>query len=244
MKLIVGLGNPGAEYAGTRHNVGFEVIDALAKRHGVAVTRRNFKAVYGEGVIGNEKILLARPMTFMNLSGEAVGAIAHFYKIETADILIVLDDMALPVGRLRLRFKGSAGGQNGLDNVIRHLNTQEVPRIRIGVGGAPPGDMRGHVLSRFRKEELPIIQEAYELAADAVECAVKEGFDIAMNRFNIGEKPTEKPSDEKTSTANPPTANKPKEQKPSVQNAKRDDAQDGNPDNSADASEKANGHAD
>lgn len=191
MKLIVGLGNPGAEYAGTRHNVGFEVIDALAKRQGIAVTKRNFKAVYGEGVIGSEKILLARPMTYMNLSGEAVGAIAHFYKIEIPNIIIVLDDIALPVGKLRLRFKGSAGGQNGLDNIIRHLNTQDVPRIRLGVGGAPPGDMRGHVLSRFRKEELPVIQEAYELAADAIECAVKEGFDIAMNRFNVGEKPAE-----------------------------------------------------
>ena len=201
MKLIVGLGNPGAEYTGTRHNVGFEVIDALAKRQGIAVTKRNFKAVYGEGMIGGEKILLARPMTYMNLSGEAVGAIAHFYKIETADIIIVLDDIALPVGKLRLRFKGSAGGQNGLDNIIRHLNTQEVPRIRLGVGGAPPGDMRGHVLSKFRKDELPVIQEAYELAADAVECAVKEGFEIAMNRFNVGEKPAENAKQKNVSEA-------------------------------------------
>jgi PTH1 family peptidyl-tRNA hydrolase len=186
MKLIVGLGNPGAEYAGTRHNVGFEVIHVLAKRHNIAVTKRNFKAVYGEGMIGDEKILLVRPMTFMNLSGEAVSAIARFYKIETPDIFIILDDIALPVGRLRLRFKGSSGGQNGLDNIIRHLNTQEVARIRIGVGGAPPGDMRGHVLSKFRKEEIPVVQEAVELAAEAVECAVKEGFDMAMNRFNVG----------------------------------------------------------
>ena len=185
MKLIVGLGNPGAEYTGTRHNVGFEVIAVLAQRLGIAVTKRNFKAVYGEGMIGAEKIVLMRPMTYMNLSGEAVSAIAHFYKIETPDIIIILDDIALAVGRLRLRFKGSAGGQNGLDNIIKHLNTQEVPRIRLGVGAAPPGDMRGHVLSKFRKEEFPLIQEAYELAADAAECAVREGFDIAMNRFNI-----------------------------------------------------------
>lgn len=185
MKLIVGLGNPGAEYIGTRHNVGFEVIAVLAQRLGIVVTKRNFKAVYGEGMIGTEKIVLMRPMTYMNLSGEAVSAIAHFYKIETPDIIIILDDIALAVGRLRLRFKGSAGGQNGLDNIIKHLNTQEVPRIRLGVGAAPPGDMRGHVLSKFRKEEFPLIQEAYELAADATECAIREGFDIAMNRFNI-----------------------------------------------------------
>ena len=192
MKLIVGLGNPGAEYAGTRHNIGFEVIDALARRHSIAVSKRNFKAVHGEGVIGGEKVILARPMTFMNLSGEAVSAIARFYKIETPDILIVLDDIALPVGRLRLRFKGSSGGQNGLDNIIKHLGTQEVLRVRIGVGNAPPGDMRGHVLSRFRKEEQMLVEEAVQIAADAIECAVNEGFDIAMNRFNISDAPPDK----------------------------------------------------
>ena len=192
MKLIVGLGNPGAEYAGTRHNIGFEVIDVLARRHNIAVAKRNFKAVYGEGVVGGEKVILARPMTFMNLSGEAVSAIARFYKIETPDILIVLDDIALPVGRLRLRFKGSSGGQNGLDNIIKHLGTQDVLRARIGVGNAPPGDMRGHVLSRFRKEELPLVEEAVQVAADAIECALKEGFDIAMNRFNISDAPPDK----------------------------------------------------
>lgn len=186
MKLIVGLGNPGTEYVGTRHNVGFEVIDVLAKRHQIAVTKRNFKAVYGEGIIEGQKALLVRPMTYMNLSGEAVSAIARFYKIETSDIIILVDDIALDVGRLRLRFKGSSGGQNGLDNVIRHMNTQEVPRIRIGVGNAPPGDMKGYVLSKFRKEEYPLIQEAYERAADAIECALREGFEIAMNRFNLG----------------------------------------------------------
>ncbi len=192
MKLIVGLGNPGAEYVGTRHNIGFEVIDALARRHSIAVAKRNFKAVYGEGMIGGEKVLLARPMTYMNLSGEAVSAIARFYKIETPDIIIVLDDIALAVGRLRLRFKGSSGGQNGLDNIIKHLGTQEVLRVRIGVGNAPPGDMRGHVLSRFRKEETPLVEEAVQLASDAIECAIKEGFDIAMNRFNIPDVPPDK----------------------------------------------------
>ncbi len=192
MKLIVGLGNPGAEYVGTRHNIGFEVIDALARRHSIAVAKRNFKAVYGEGMIAGEKVLLARPMTYMNLSGEAVSAIARFYKIETPDIIIVLDDIALAVGRLRLRFKGSSGGQNGLDNIIKHLATQEVLRVRIGVGNAPPGDMRGHVLSRFRKEEIPLVEQAVLLASDAIECAIKEGFDIAMNRFNIPDVPPDK----------------------------------------------------
>jgi peptidyl-tRNA hydrolase, PTH1 family len=187
MKLIIGLGNPGAEYAGTRHNVGFEVIEILAKRHNIAVTKRNYRAVYGEGSIGGEKVLLVRPMTYMNLSGEAVGAIARFYKIEPEDVIVILDDVALPTGRLRLRFTGSAGGHNGLENVLRHFNTQDVPRIRIGVGAAKPGGMVGHVLARFRKEELPLIQEAEERTADAIECALAEGFELAMNRFNIGE---------------------------------------------------------
>ncbi len=189
MKLIVGLGNPGAEYAGTRHNVGFEVIAELAKRHSIAVAKRDFKAVFGDGTIAGERVLLARPMTFMNLSGEAVAAILRFYKIEVEDILVILDDVALPVGQLRLRYKGSAGGQNGLKNVIQHLGTGEIARIRIGVGGAQPGGLVGHVLSKFRKEEQEIIQIAYQVAADAVEYALKEGFENAMNRYNVAEKP-------------------------------------------------------
>jgi len=189
MKLIVGLGNPGAEYAGTRHNVGFEVIAELAKRHSITVTKRDFKAVFGDGTIAGERVLLARPMTYMNLSGEAVAAILRFYKIEVEDLIVILDDVALPVGQLRLRYKGSAGGQNGLKNVIQHLGTEEIARIRIGVGGAQPGGLVGHVLSKFRKEEQETIQIAYQVAADAVECALKEGFDNAMNRYNVVEKP-------------------------------------------------------
>jgi PTH1 family peptidyl-tRNA hydrolase len=191
-KLIVGLGNPGAEYAGTRHNVGFEVIEVLARRHGIPLTtrrsllaRRNFKAEYGEGRIAGQRVILARPMTYMNLSGEAVSALARFYKIAPQDVLVILDDVALPLGQLRLRYKGSAGGHNGLNDILHRLHTQEVPRLRIGVGASKPGDMIGHVLSRFRKEELPTIQAAYETAADAVECALTEGFEMAMNRFNV-----------------------------------------------------------
>lgn len=195
MKLIVGLGNPGAEYAGTRHNVGFSVIERLAKRHNISVSKRDFKAVIGEGRIGDDRVLLARPMTYMNLSGEAVAAICRFYKLEPGDVWVILDDVAIPPGKLRLRYKGSAGGHNGLDNILKLLHTQEVPRFRIGVGAARPGDMVGHVLSRFRKEELPLIEEAEELTANAVECALKEGFETAMNRFNIGEKPAPKPKE-------------------------------------------------
>jgi PTH1 family peptidyl-tRNA hydrolase len=192
MKLIVGLGNPGAQYAGTRHNVGFEVMEILAKRHGITINKRNFQAVYGEGTIGAEKALIVRPMTYMNLSGDAVIAMLRFYKMEASDVMVVLDDVALPVGKLRLRFKGSAGGHNGLDHIIKRLGTEEFARIRVGIGAAGAGQMVGHVLNRFRKEELPLMEEAYERAADAIECALKEGFDIAMNRFNVNEKPEPK----------------------------------------------------
>ena len=189
MRLIVGLGNPGAEYEGTRHNVGFEVIDVLARRHNVAVQKRNFQAVFGDGSIGGERVLLVRPMTFMNLSGEAVAAISRFYKIDEGDIIVILDEVALPVGQLRLRCQGSAGGHNGLANIIQLMHTNEIQRIRIGVGAARPGRMIGHVLSRFPQEELPLMREAYERAADAVEVAVTEGFVMAMNRFNIRTEP-------------------------------------------------------
>lgn len=184
MKLIAGLGNPGAEYAGTRHNIGFEVIEELSRRHHIPVTRRNFQSVYGDGQIGGQKVLLVRPMTYMNLSGQAVSAIAHFFKIPPGDILIILDDVALPAGQIRLRTAGSSGGHNGLENILRHLRTQSVPRVRIGIGAPRPGQMVGHVLSRFHPEEEPLIAEAIQRAADAVECILCHGFETAMQRFN------------------------------------------------------------
>lgn len=184
MHLVVGLGNPGAEYAGTRHNVGFEVIDELAERSGIAVRRRTLRSVLGDGVIEGQRVILARPMTYMNLSGEAVAAIARMYKISPSDILVVVDDMALPVGKLRLRLKGSPGGHNGLDSIQRHLHTDEYPRVRIGVGGARPGQMVDHVLGRFRPDERPLIAEAVDRAAEAVEVALRDGFEKAMAVYN------------------------------------------------------------
>ncbi len=184
MWLIVGLGNPGAEYAGTRHNVGFEVIERLAQRHAIPVRRRTLRSVLGDGIIEGQKVILARPMTYMNLSGEAVGAIARMYRIAPANVIAVVDDIALPVGALRLRLKGSSGGHNGLESIERHLHTQEYPRIRIGVGGARPGGMVDHVLGRFRREERESILDAIDRAADAVEAALRDGFEKAMNAFN------------------------------------------------------------
>lgn len=184
MKLIVGLGNPGAEYDGTRHNVGFEAIKVLAARHGIAVTKRNYRAVFGEGTIEGERVILARPMTFMNLSGESVGAMTRFYKIAPEDVIVIYDDIALPVGKLRLRFQGSAGGHNGMKSIIQHLGTQDIPRIRIGVGDADTGRLINHVLGKFRAEERPLIAEACERAADAAEYALTDTFVNTMNRFN------------------------------------------------------------
>lgn len=184
MRLIVGLGNPGAEYVGTRHNVGFETIDCLAKRLGIAVRRRDMRSLLGDGMVGEEKVILAKPMTYMNLSGEAVGAIVRMYRISPQSVIVVVDDIALPTGKLRLRLKGSSGGHNGLESIERHLNTQEYPRIRIGVGAPRRGEMVSHVLGRFRGEERDLIQEAIERAADALETALKEGFEKAMNLYN------------------------------------------------------------
>ena len=185
MWLIVGLGNPGAEYDGTRHNVGFEVVNRLARAHGIAVQKRAFQSVLGDGVIAGVRVILARPMTFMNLSGEAVGSLARYYRVDPAQIIVILDEVALPVGQLRLRFQGSAGGHNGLAHIIQHLHTTAVPRIRIGVGAAAPGKLVGHVLSRFGPAETSAMAEAYVRAAEAAECAVADGFETAMNRFNV-----------------------------------------------------------
>jgi PTH1 family peptidyl-tRNA hydrolase len=184
MWLVVGLGNPGADYTGTRHNVGFEVIERLSQRHKIPVRRRTMRAVIGDGQIEGQKVILARPMTFMNLSGDAVGAISRMYKISPENIIVVVDDIALPTGKLRLRLKGSAGGHNGLTSIEQHLHSQEYPRVRIGVGSALPGKMVDHVLGRFRPDEREDIFEAIDRAADAVEAALKDGFEKAMNQFN------------------------------------------------------------
>ena len=184
--LIVGLGNPGEKYENTRHNVGFQVIDELAERQGKPVQRLKFKALTGLLTIGGEKALVMKPVTYMNLSGEAVRPAADFYKLPPERILVISDDVALAAGRLRIRAKGSAGGHNGLKSIIQHLGTDQFPRVKIGVGEKPHPDydMADWVLSRFTGEDLKTITQAVKRAADAVECFVREGPDKAMNRFN------------------------------------------------------------
>ena len=185
MYLIAGLGNPTREYEKTRHNVGFEAIDILADKAGTTVTEKKHKALYGKGYIGGQKVILAKPQTYMNLSGESIREIADFYKIEPENIIILCDDINLSEGQLRIRLKGSAGGHNGLKNIICHLGTQEFPRIRIGVGEKPRGmDLADYVLGRFPKEQQAVMEEAYRDAAEAACMMIEDGADAAMNHYN------------------------------------------------------------
>ena len=186
MYIIVGLGNPGTKYEGTRHNMGFDVIDALAARNKIPSSGTKFHALYGTGRIKDEKVALVKPLTYMNLSGTAVREITDFYKIDIKNELIVIsDDIDLEPGRLRIRKKGSAGGQNGLKDIIAKLGTEEFVRIRIGTGAKPAGwDLADWVLSRFTKEERKTVDDAIVRAAEAVETIVSDGVDAAMNRFN------------------------------------------------------------
>jgi peptidyl-tRNA hydrolase, PTH1 family len=182
MKAIVGLGNPGAEYVATRHNVGFEVVDELARRWQVKL--KKWRKVGTLALAKDHDALLMEPATFMNLSGEAVLSVGSFYKVNLADWLIVVDDVNLPLGRVRMRKMGSAGGHNGLKSVIQHLGP-DFARLRIGVGrGDPKWDLADHVLARFEPEERRSVEEAIGRAADAVETFVTEGIEPAMNRFN------------------------------------------------------------
>ena len=184
--LIVCLGNPGPRYEGTRHNAGFMVCDALAKKLKVTVNRARFRALTAAAEIGGENVLLMKPQTFMNLSGEAAAQAAKFYKIPPERVLVVSDETALPIGRLRVRSKGSAGGHNGLKSLIACLGSEQFPRIRLGVG-APPHedyDMADWVLSAFKNQDAEEMAAAAERAADAVICYITEGAERAMNKFH------------------------------------------------------------
>jgi PTH1 family peptidyl-tRNA hydrolase len=186
-KLIVGLGNPGARYEKTRHNVGWMALDALAKKHGVEINKSGFQGLYGEWRRAAEKIILLKPSTYMNLSGKAVGPAASFYKIPPSEILVVYDDLDLPPGKLRIREKGSAGGHNGMKSLIETLGTQEFPRVRIGIGRPAPGwQVVDWVLAPFGADDLPLITAAVDEAVKAMETWLDEGTLAAMNKHNRG----------------------------------------------------------
>ena len=185
MFLIVGLGNPGRQYEHTRHNAGFDVMDALAEKYNISISESGHKALFGKGMIGGQKVILAKPQTFMNLSGESLRPIMDFYKLEPEDFIIIHDDIDLDVGRLRIRRKGSAGGHNGLKSIISHLGSMDFPRVKIGVGEKPKGyDLADYVLGHFSKEDRGLVDDALKRAAGAVELMVQGEVDQAMNQFN------------------------------------------------------------
>ena len=189
MRVVVGLGNPGKQYHGTRHNVGFAVVDALAASPDCGRSQSRFNAQVAELMEGEHKVLLVKPETFMNLSGRSVRQFVDFYQLPVTDLLVVCDDVNLPLGRLRARSKGTHGGHNGLRDIQNHLGTTEYARLRIGVGGAEPGEIVDHVLGRFRPSERPIIEDALSLAVQAVVVWVQQGIEVCMNRYNGGSVP-------------------------------------------------------
>jgi peptidyl-tRNA hydrolase, PTH1 family len=183
MFLIVGLGNPGDQYRNTRHNVGFDVVDLIADKYNITVNRTKFKGVYGEGSISGQKVILLKPQTYMNLSGESVREACSFYKISNERIIVIYDDISLEVGRIRIRPQGSAGGHNGIKNIIAHLSCDVFPRIKVGVG-QPQENLVNHVLSRFSKDERPTVEKSFQAAFDAAEMIIKDSVEEAMNKFN------------------------------------------------------------
>ena len=189
MKIVAGLGNPGAAYAGTRHNMGFEVIDILSEKSGISVDTRKHKALIGKGVIGGDKVILAKPQTYMNLSGESLREIMDYYKAQPEDLIVIYDDISLEPGQLRIRTKGSAGGHNGIKSILQHLGTEEFLRIKVGVGEKPPRmDLADYVLGRMGGEDREAVREAQERAAEAVSVLLEDGAEAAMNRYNAKKK--------------------------------------------------------
>ena len=183
MYLIVGLGNPTAKYEKTRHNAGFDVIDAIADKYGIELNLRKGKAFCGTGYIEGQKVMLAKPQTYMNLSGEAVGEAARFYKIPADHVIVISDDIALPLGKIRVRGSGSAGGHNGLKNIIAHLGTDKFPRVKVGVG-APEHDIVDWVIGSFSAQERKVIDGLLDRVIDAAECIITDGVMSAQNRYN------------------------------------------------------------
>ena len=183
MILIVGLGNPGKQYEQTRHNIGFDVIDYTANKYNIDVNREKFKGICGEGFIENKKVILLKPLTYMNLSGESIRELANFYKLEDDEIIVVYDDISLDIGRLRIREKGSAGGHNGIKSIIQNLGGDKFPRVKVGVG-QPKDNLVNHVLGKFSKEDREHIEKVIPVVSDAIVEIVKNDAKESMNKFN------------------------------------------------------------
>ena len=183
MFLIVGLGNPGKEYDGTRHNIGFAAIDYIADKYNIELNRIKFKGVFGEGLINGKKVILLKPTTYMNLSGESIREVVNFYKISNEEIIVIYDDISLEVGRIRIREKGSHGGHNAIKSIIANLGTDVFPRVKIGVG-APKGNLVSHVLGKFSDEEVEILRESIKASSDATSIIISNNTKEAMNKLN------------------------------------------------------------
>ena len=183
MFLIVGLGNPGKEYDGTRHNIGFAAVDYIADKYNIELNRIKFKGVFGEGFIDGKKVILLKPTTYMNLSGESIREVINFYKISNEEVIVIYDDISLEVGRLRIREKGSHGGHNGIKSIIANLGTDVFPRVKIGVG-APKGNLVSLVLGKFSEDEIEILRETIKASSDAVSIMIKSDAKEAMNKLN------------------------------------------------------------
>ena len=183
MYLIVGLGNPGRDYVNTRHNVGFEALDVLASYHDIELKKVKFHAILGEGKIGSEKVILAKPQTYMNQSGQSVREITDFYKIAPENVIVIFDDIAFPVGKMRIKPSGSSGGHNGMKSIIYHLGSDKFPRIRLGIGGAR-GDLADHVLGKFTKEETVTMIEVAKKVPDIVSLIINGKIEDAMTKYN------------------------------------------------------------
>ena len=188
MYVIAGLGNPGRQYEKTRHNMGFLVADEFAAAHGIDVRKIKHKALVGEGRIGGEKVLIVKPQTYMNLSGESLREVMNYYDVPMENLIVIYDDMDLQIGTLRIRKKGSSGSHNGMKSVIYQLQNDEFPRIRIGIGTPPAEDWKDYVTGQVTDKEAPVLAEAVKEAAVALECIITDGIDIAMNRFNTSRK--------------------------------------------------------
>lgn len=199
--VVVGLGNPGGKYEGTKHNVGFDVIDRLAKKYNIDVTKFKNKAFVGDGKINGQRVLLVKPQTFMNLSGESVREIVNFYKIPQENFIVIFDDTSLPIGQLRIREKGSHGGHNGIKNIIAQMGTDVFWRIKMGIGEKPNGwDLADYVLAKFAPDDLPMMEQGLDKGVLAVELILEKGFQSAMNTMNKKPKPPKPPKPEKPKT--------------------------------------------
>ena len=196
MYVIAGLGNPGKKYENTRHNMGFLVLDELASKYGIKVSRIKHKALVGEGNIAGEKVLLVKPQTYMNLSGESLREVMSYYKVPIENLVVIYDDLDLETGTLRIRKKGSAGSHNGMKSVIYQLQDDGFPRIRVGIGASGDTDWKDYVCGTVSKEEAGILATAIRNAADAAACMIEEGVDIAMNKYNTKKKKTKEVTEE------------------------------------------------